>query len=190
MKDYKYPQPDTCERCRNYVGKDCKKYIDYADRVEIWLTNQCNGFEQSIKKCTKCGIEKSIKEFNMDNEKKDGLKSNCKTCRYLQSIQYKNDNSRKVREGNLKVKYKLSSEKYNELLVKQNNVCCICGLPEIVVRSNQIQNLSVDHCHVTGTVRGLLCMACNVGISRFKDNIDILASAISYLQQNYSRQAS
>jgi hypothetical protein len=45
--------------------------------------------------------------------------------------------------------------------------------------------LSIDHCHNTGKVRGLLCDHCNKGLGLFKDNIDYLNKAIEYLKYNY-----
>ncbi len=42
--------------------------------------------------------------------------------------------------------------------------------------------LSVDHCHNTGTVRGLFRSNCNNGLGRFKDSVELLAKAINYLE--------
>ncbi len=46
--------------------------------------------------------------------------------------------------------------------------------------------LSVDHDHVTGAVRGLLCRRCNTGLGNFDDNIKIVQSALTYLKEVYS----
>jgi hypothetical protein len=43
--------------------------------------------------------------------------------------------------------------------------------------------LGVDHDHITGKVRGLLCNDCNLGIGHFKDNIEKLKLAIKYLEE-------
>ena len=43
--------------------------------------------------------------------------------------------------------------------------------------------LAVDHCHTTGSIRGLLCGNCNQGLGRFKDNIVSLNNAIKYLKE-------
>jgi len=80
-------------------------------------------------------------------------------------------------------KYKLTPEKYKEIATAQNNVCSICGRPETLQRYSGVQNLVVDHCHKTGSNRGLLCHKCNIGLGVFEDNIDVIASAISYLKQ-------
>lgn len=42
--------------------------------------------------------------------------------------------------------------------------------------------LVVDHCHVTGKVRGLLCHNCNRALGLLKDSVDNLSKAIDYLK--------
>jgi hypothetical protein len=83
----------------------------------------------------------------------------------------------------LKERYGITPEKYTELLVVQEGRCAICGNKETARhnRSNEIQKLAVDHCHVTGKVRGLLCQDCNRGISKFHEDTKRLENAIKYL---------
>lgn len=52
---------------------------------------------------------------------------------------------------------------------------------QTIVKSNFKKSLSIDHNHQTGKVRGLLCHHCNVGLGHFKDNIELLNSALDYL---------
>jgi hypothetical protein len=71
------------------------------------------------------------------------------------------------------------------MLVAQNYVCKICNEPEIHKNTNdEIQRLSVDHCHTTLKVRGLLCKRCNNMLGQARDNVDILAKGIIYLKEN------
>lgn len=64
------------------------------------------------------------------------------------------------------------------------NVCSICHQPERITSrlTGELHELSVDHCHITGNIRGLLCRHCNAGLGLFKDNIELLEKALSYLK--------
>jgi len=79
---------------------------------------------------------------------------------------------------------KLDVTEYYTMLKEQNNVCKICGKEE--TRQSRTKGktcqLAIDHCHKTGKIRALLCHSCNVGIGSFKDNIELLKKAISYLE--------
>lgn len=88
----------------------------------------------------------------------------------------KNVSKEKIREYSIK-QYGITVEQYNQMFVDQNGLCKICKNPK---GSNE-KNLSIDHCHTTGKVRGLLCNKCNAGLGFFKDDISILTEAIKYL---------
>ena len=103
---------------------------------------------------------------------------------YLQAAaKYRHENPEKLSEYRLKTRYNITSEKYTEMLISQGGVCAICEQKETVQHntSNRVQKLAVDHCHVTGKVRGLLCQDCNRGIAKFHDDTKILENAIKYL---------
>lgn len=85
---------------------------------------------------------------------------------------------REVRRNNaLKSIYGISSADYSVMLEKQHGVCKICN-----GSCTSGRRLAVDHCHVTGKVRGLLCSRCNTSIGKFEDSVDLLKSAIAYLE--------
>lgn len=81
-------------------------------------------------------------------------------------------------EKHLKRKYGITAKEYNFLLESQNGVCAICGRDS----SKLHQRLNVDHCHKTNVVRGLLCWDCNIGISKFRDEVKLLERAALYVQ--------
>ncbi len=89
--------------------------------------------------------------------------------------------------SHLKRKYGISIEDYQMMLEVQQYKCKICGCDgpnRDWLEKEQRAILFVDHNHTTGVVRGLLCNTCNVGLAMFKDNIEHLTSAISYLREN------
>lgn len=80
----------------------------------------------------------------------------------------------------------INIDRYNQMLEEQDNKCAICKEQETRrVRSlDEISRLSIDHCHSSLVIRGLLCHNCNTGIGKFKDSIDLLQSAINYLKKH------
>lgn len=65
------------------------------------------------------------------------------------------------RAQNLRSRYGITPEKYAEMLKEQGNVCALC--------ENKMQRPVVDHCHVTGKVRGILCHSCNIKLPSIED---------------------
>ena len=84
-------------------------------------------------------------------------------------------------DKDLRKNYGVSIEWYEEKLKEQNGVCAICNKPESVKIKGKLLKLSVDHCHSKGDARGLLCTACNRGLGLFKDDVEVIKSAIKYL---------
>lgn len=77
----------------------------------------------------------------------------------------------------LAFKYGLSPEQYLTLLERSNGCCEACGA------SDQDRVLSVDHCHRSKVVRGILCRRCNIGLGYFRDDPAALRAAAAYLER-------
>lgn len=82
------------------------------------------------------------------------------------------------REYHIKRKYGLSIDQYNDMICAQDGKCVICGY----LFGQRKGDISVDHCHSTNKVRGLLCDLCNRGLGYFKDDVQALSNAINYLK--------
>lgn len=79
--------------------------------------------------------------------------------------------------------YGVTTEWYNEKFAKQGGVCAICGgSPDI--HNHGITRLAIDHSHITGKVRELLCNGCNVGLGSFGDSPERLELAAQYLRNH------
>ena len=92
-----------------------------------------------------------------------------------------------TREVHLQGKYKLSQFDFDVLLDEQNGRCAICTRNIRGLAPDGRALAHVDHDHVTGKNRKLLCGNCNVGLGMFKDSIRNLASAIVYLEDHGKR---
>lgn len=58
-------------------------------------------------------------------------------------------------------------------------ICKTCGQQKPL--SERDARFHVDHDHLTGGVRGLLCHACNAGLGAFGDDVDRMTAAMAYL---------
>lgn len=110
------------------------------------------------KRCSKCRSVKPAAQFSINRRKRTGLSDHCYAC---------------IRDR----RYGLASGQYDELFAQQGGTCAICH------RCPRQVALSVDHDHVTGRVRGLLCQNCNAALGMFKDDPALLARAIDYLKE-------
>jgi len=136
-----------------------------------------------FKTCNRCLIIKSISDFHKNASGKDGFHTHCKTCynTYYRKYYSKNkmqvmarchnyylNNKKKYYINNtkrhLKQKYNLTIETFDDYLKQQQNKCAICGKSN----KSQLQKFSIDHCHKTGKIRGLLCKKCNTGLGSLK----------------------
>ena len=84
-------------------------------------------------------------------------------------------------ESWLKCRYGITADEYWALYESQGGKCRICGTTDGTRKDSKL--LSVDHCHATGKIRGLLCTRCNAGLGHFQDNPVLLESALAYLRQ-------
>ncbi len=153
-----------------------------------------------MKICSKCKITKGHDQFNLDKSKKDGMCSSCKACQRAYYIQwlskpqnqqnqklhrqnyYHERNARpeirqRAKNNNLRRRYGLSQEDYNNLLLKQDGKCKLCG----ECLGNGGLKPVVDHHPYTGKVRGILHLKCNAALAHV-ENDTFRQQALTYLQ--------
>lgn len=87
---------------------------------------------------------------------------------------------RRRRMYEAKRNYGLSEEEYDAMLVSQGGVCAICGTDSPIGKGG----LHIDHDHVTGKVRGLLCQRCNIGVGFLGDSEEIITKTLGYLRRS------
>ena len=91
--------------------------------------------------------------------------------------------AKQSRHSHLKRTYGITIKEYDELYALQLGRCAICSKEETARNQHGILSLSVDHNHVTGVVRGLLCRECNSAIGKLDDNLELLRAATIYLEK-------
>jgi hypothetical protein len=93
----------------------------------------------------------------------------------------------KIKKGKNRVKsYFINDDEYDSILEEQGFACAICGNRD----GNAVGfALCVDHCHMTGRVRGLLCVKCNLLIGHADENPATLKSAGEYLEINCEKES-
>ena len=132
--------------------------------------------------CNKCQEWKPLTtEFWYWSESRNAWHTPCKKCTRSYTngynAEHRNEARRNARSAAMKYKYGITVEEYNDLLRKQDGVCAVCGSTGFGRR------LSVDHCHTTGHVRGLLCYKCNTGAGMLNDDPALVAKLLLYLER-------
>lgn len=126
-----------------------------------------------MKTCSKCKLNKLEDKFCKNRCTKFGYSLWCKFCQKKWRLK----NKLKVQNMALKYYYGIDLNKFNELLLLQDNCCAICSKNQSKLK----YSLNVDHDHTTGKVRGLLCYHCNAALGNFMDSVTNLNKAIKYL---------
>lgn len=113
-------------------------------------------------RCADCREIKPLAHFDRARSQAGGYNCYCKPCR-----------SRRNRDAHFLKQYGLTPQALQQLVDQQDGLCAIC---------RERPAAHVDHDHLTGAVRGVLCFPCNVGLGQFRDRADILRKAITYLE--------
>jgi hypothetical protein len=172
----------TIEGCNKKVfGKGlCSKHYTRQRRhgsTDKPLTKSQKLLREGKAFCCSCKETKPLDNFCKDSQTPHGFSRRCKNCNSDKGRDRYRNNKDKYREYARKKKFGMERHEYETILSKQDGCCAVCGH---VPKDGEV--LSVDHCHETGDIRGLLCSNCNLGIGHFKDNIDLLGLAIKYLE--------
>lgn len=112
--------------------------------------------------CSGCGKLKTPKDFHRNRAYRRGYCGVCKACKKRQ---------RQAQE--LKKKYGLTPSERQVLLEAQDGRCAGCR--------RLVGEFCVDHDHVTGRVRGLLCRPCNFALGHVSDDPATLRRLADYL---------
>lgn len=116
--------------------------------------------------CRTCKVTKPLTEEFFYRHTGGGFRHECKACRGIAAVL---------------LRYGVTREQYAQMLADQGGGCKICGEQDRGKRSGY--TLSVDHCHGTNRIRGLLCAPCNLAIGYLRDSPELCRSAAEYLEE-------
>lgn len=168
----------TCSKC-----KEEKLLSDFPKTSKSWC-KKCRAtkanekyhqltLKQKRARNTSEGYKRSRKKYRSNPSNR--LKENEQTKTW-----YKLHKNYKNTYGRLK-KYNLTIADYNKMKQDQNYRCASCF--DVPIPGKSKDGFHVDHNHLTGKVRGLLCQDCNLGLGYFHDSAIKCQLAIEYLNR-------
>lgn len=147
-----------------------------------------------MRTCSICKTEKNNVDFKL---KSNGcLSSFCVNCSAIYQKEYQKRNKEKIKEKKksyhtqtkeyrrwytIKMRYGITKEEYENMLLKQKGGCAICEKTKS--GHNNTDKMVVDHCHKTKKVRGLLCNRCNTLLGLIDDNPMFMKNVFDYLSK-------
>ena len=151
--------------------------------------------EKEYRQENKEKIKERNRQYYLDNaekheqyrqENKERIINYCKEWRIDNSDyvkQKRQENKTKRRETDLKRKYNITLDDYHTMWIEQEGKCWTCS-----VKAEDAINkiLYVDHNHLTGKVRGLLCSRCNTAIGLLQESQEIIQKVSKYLHEKSS----
>lgn len=151
---------------RNIKSSTCRSCLAIPGNARLFRRNTRRvTVDEGFKWCRRCERVKPLDDFHADI--RDGRVAHCKPCRL--------DASRERLYG-------LTRADFDRMVAEQGGRCMIC-------RDPFAGEPHVDHEHATGVIRGLLCLFCNVGLGKFKDDPELLLTAAAYLIERRSASA-
>ncbi len=79
-------------------------------------------------------------------------------------------------------RFGITPERYDEMCAAQSDRCLLCGKPPAGPGNGASSRLHVDHDHISGKVRGLLCNNCNRGVGHLMDDPELMRRAAAYVE--------
>jgi hypothetical protein len=127
------------------------------------------------KVCAECGIFKPVQNFH--RKRKTQYTSFCKSCTSIIGKSWR-----------LGSKFGLTMDEYEEMKRASGGVCEACGDRETKIAKGTLADLAIDHDHVTGEIRGLLCNRCNRILGIAKENMEYLQRAADGLRKYLTKK--
>lgn len=126
------------------------------------------------------------RKHNKEYAKRNVAKLSARGLAYKKANPAKEQRWQKANQ--LKIRYGLSWEDFQSKLSNQNQCCALCLKPFLYLefpgsRKEASARIEVDHCHISGRVRGLLHGRCNRLLGHAQDDPELLTLALEYVRK-------
>ena len=129
--------------------------------------------------CNKCGVTKPLTDYYKSGRKDPEARAyECKECTKARVKRANKLDPDRARDRHYRRTYGISLADFNRMVLSQGSKCACCGTDKPGGKHNQ---WSVDHNHVTGAVRQLLCKDCNIVLGIVEDSPEHLQRLIDYI---------
>ncbi|MGY1812429.1 endonuclease domain-containing protein [Blastococcus sp. SYSU D00820] len=146
----------SCNRARsNQWYRERRRRQGKAVRDHSWIP-------EGFRWCPSCEQAVAHEDYARSTSTASGFGSNCKSCKRTAD-----------RHGYFYRRYGLTPEGIADLRARQGNRCAICA---------DSDPGHIDHDHVGGRVRGLLCERCNLALGLLRDDPQLMRSAAAYVE--------
>jgi len=160
--------------CRHYMS--ARSRASYRRKVEATgrTVREAAPTPAGTKRCPDCEQFKRLDDFPRSSAAKDGRHTYCKPCHNHRGRETRHRLYGGSRNYHLVQRYGITAAQYDAMLAAQDGRCALC-------RERLAEH--VDHDHVFGNVRGLLCSCCNQGLGNFRDQLAVVRAAADYLER-------
>lgn len=135
------------------------------------------------KTCARCGETKPRSCFSINRQREDWLDSFCHECDALRREEKaKRPYNRSYYYGRT---HGVTVEQFTTMIEEQHGLCAICGLVlRLEAGVGALDKPYLDHSHVTGKLRAVLCRYCNWHIGHLENEMaGWRDKAFSYLEK-------
>jgi Recombination endonuclease VII len=129
------------------------------------------------KYCPRCQQVLSIDDFVRNRSSATGIGTYCRPCQRAKSAESIARVHGTTRHYHLMQRYGIGALEVEQMLEAQGWACLICSA------TLTAKTAHVDHDHATGSIRGILCFNCNGGLGQFRDDVQCLRRAVTYLSE-------
>lgn len=143
---------------------------------------------EDTKTCKVCHEAKALDAFHLHPSTRDGRQPDCKQCHNDLSLARYHGLSPEAKSRRIAMikarKYGMTLAEMQTYVADHDENCDVCGKPDTTHRrATWTRQLTFDHDHISGRLRGMLCSPCNLAIGQAGDDADLLRKLADYIER-------